>query len=88
MKNNSNIPIEFKVTLDSLNEKSRKENELKRYFNTTNTKFKPTIGPNNHTGTVSFDVFPLQGNIPVGMDSFFCSVDRNYSIVYYLFLFF
>jgi hypothetical protein len=71
MKNNSNIPIEFKVTLDSLNEKSRKENELKRYFNTTNTKFKPAIGPNNHIGTVSFDVFPLQGNIPVGMESFF-----------------
>ena len=68
MKNNSNIPIEFKVTLDSLNEKARKENELKRYLNTTNTRFKPAIGPNNHIGTVSFDVYPLQGTISAGLN--------------------
>ena len=66
MKNNSQIPIEFKVNLDSLNEKSRKENELKRYFNSMNTKFKSILGPNNFSGIVSFDVFPLQGTIAAG----------------------
>jgi hypothetical protein len=44
MKNNSNIPIEFKVSLDSSNDELRKESELKRFLNANDTKYKPVIG--------------------------------------------
>ena len=44
MKNNSNIPIEFKVSLDSSNDELRKEGELKRFLNANDTKYKPVIG--------------------------------------------
>ena len=66
MKNNSNVPISFKITLDSSNEDLRKDNEKKRCLNSNDMKFKPAIGPNNHSGLSSFDVYPLQGEIQAG----------------------
>jgi hypothetical protein len=66
MKNNSKVPIEFSVTLDSSNKHQRKENELARFRNFDDSKFKPPIGPNNHSGFSSFDVYPIQGVIQAG----------------------
>lgn len=66
MKNNANVPIEFRISLDSKSEESKKESEFKRFTNMTDLKYKPTIGPNNHTGYSCFDVFPIQGVITPG----------------------
>lgn len=66
MKNNSNVPISFKITLDSTNDQLRVENEKKRFLNSSDLRFKPAIGPNNYSGQSSFDVFPLQGTIQSG----------------------
>lgn len=66
MKNNSHIPIDFKITLDSSSEKLRSEAEKKMLMHASDPKFKPTIGPNNHAGQCSFDIFPLQGSIQAG----------------------
>lgn len=66
MKNNSNVPIDFKITLDSSSEQLRNENEKKRFLNASDLSFKPSIGPNNHSGQSCFDVVPLQGTIEPG----------------------
>ena len=66
MKNNSNVPIDFKITLDSSNESLRKEAENKRFLYSNDPKYKPAIGPNNHSGQAPFDIFPLQGTIQAG----------------------
>jgi len=63
MKNNSNVPISFKITLDSANDQLRAENDKKRFLNLNDLRYKPAIGPNNYSGQSSFDVFPLQGTI-------------------------
>ena len=66
MKNNSSIPIEFKIALDSANELLRSEAEKKLLMYASDPKYKPTIGPNNHNGQSSFDISPLQGTIQAG----------------------
>ena len=66
MKNNSNVPISFKISLDSANETQRKECELKRFMNSNDLRFKPPIGPSNHSGQSSFDIYPTQGTILAG----------------------
>lgn len=66
MKNNSNVPIQFTVTLDSSNKTHRKECEQKRFSNISDPTFRPPIGPSNFNGLSSFDVFPIQGTIQAG----------------------
>lgn len=66
MKNNSKVPIEFRVTLDSEKETSRREAELKRLANLNKSNFKSPIGPNNYFGSTSFDVHPVHGSIAPG----------------------
>jgi hypothetical protein len=44
MKNNSNVPVEFKVSLDSMLEKNKKDSELKRFLNINDPNYKPIIG--------------------------------------------
>ncbi len=66
MKNNSNVPMDFKITLDSLAQESKKECELKRFINLNDTKYKTTIGPNNYYGLSCFDVYPINGFISGG----------------------
>lgn len=66
MKNNSNVPILFNVTLDSSNKAFRKDCEQKRFLNLNDPNYKPPIGPSNFNGISSFDVFPIQGTIQAG----------------------
>ena len=66
MKNNSNVPIIFNVTLDSSNKTFRKDNEQKTYSHLNDPLFKPPLGPNNYNGLSSFDIFPIQGTIQAG----------------------
>ncbi len=70
MKNNSNVPIEFKVTLKSLDPESRKDNELKRFLNSNDLKYKSHIGPNNYSGYTNFDAFPIHGSLQPGKKQF------------------
>jgi hypothetical protein len=76
MKNNSNVPILFNVTLDSSNKIFRKDNEQKTYSHLNDPLFKPPLGPNNHNGLSSFDIYPIQGTIQAGYYLF-------HSILYY-----
>jgi len=71
MKNNSNVPILFNVTLDSSNKAFRKDSELKTYSNLNDPLFKPPIGPNNYNGLSSFDIYPIQGTIQAGFYLFY-----------------
>lgn len=67
MKNNSNVPIQFNVTLDSSNKANLKENEQKRFVNFNDASYRPSIGPCNYNGQSSFDVYPIQGTIQAGI---------------------
>ena len=45
MKNSSNVPVEFTVTLDSGNRVRRDENEFQRFAHYADEqRFRPTIG--------------------------------------------
>lgn len=71
MKNNSNVPIEFKVTLDSMKREVRSELETSKILNMSNSegsvnKSKVAIGPKNYSGYSTFDVNPIQAVIPAG----------------------
>lgn len=44
MKNNSNIPIEYRAFLESKNDFSKANAELKRYQHLNNPNYKPIIG--------------------------------------------
>lgn len=47
MKNNSKVPIEFRVNLDSSNTEHRRENEFKRFQMLESLEHKCAIGINN-----------------------------------------
>lgn len=44
MKNNSNVPIEYRAYLESKNESSKRESEFKRFQNLNNLNYKSIIG--------------------------------------------
>jgi hypothetical protein len=77
MKNSSNVPIDFKITLDSLSAEARKECELKRFLNASDTKYKSLLGPNNYSGFTSFDVNPVQGTIHAGKFNYSLLITRS-----------
>jgi hypothetical protein len=66
MQNNSKLPIEFKITLDSFNPLLVKENETKRALHFNDLSYKPSIGPNNFAGSSPFDINPIEGVIASG----------------------
>ena len=66
MKNNSNVPIEFRIELDSLIAQSKKDNEIKRFLNSNDPKYKSLVGPSNYSGISPFDVNPIHGTITAG----------------------
>ena len=66
MQNNSKLPIEYKISLDSLNTSITKDIEAKRTLHFNDLSYKPSVGPNNYAGSSPFDVTPIEGVIASG----------------------
>ena len=66
MQNNSKLPIEYKIILDSLNPLTEKDSEAKRALHFNDLSYKPSVGPNNFSGSSPFDVIPIEGVIASG----------------------
>ena len=66
MQNNSKLPIEYRISLDSLNSSIIKTNETKRTLHYNDLSYKPSVGPNNFAGSSPFDVTPIEGVIASG----------------------
>jgi hypothetical protein len=66
MQNNSKLPIEYRISLDSLNPSIVKANEAKRSLHYNDLSYKPSVGPNNFAGSSPFDVTPIEGVIASG----------------------